>query len=205
MIKYADRGLIKDGKLPTLFKILYLLISVVFHSQFLLARILAVILSDSFYEKVLHAFKIKIITEEMMVDQIKYFITLMCTFFTLHLIMSLGIFYSKRKLKKPHYRQNIFTFNSTLCWGLLHFGLIISLYLTLIFMNSSFILSVMRFLMIISQIIKYIVTLIENKNYLPELFSDIMTTNQPPYFNRTSLCPRPETFMPLVPFRQNAR
>ena len=59
MIKYAHRGLVKDGKLPSVFYKLYLLISVVFYSLWLLLALIGFLFShsDSLEEKVLKTFK----------------------------------------------------------------------------------------------------------------------------------------------------
>ena len=156
-------------------------------------------------ETAMQTFKGKI--EETLDNRIvSYFSSLMCVFWILILTMSLGIFHSKRKSKRHYqFRQNVFTLNSTLFWGLLHFGLFISLYLTLKTMEKSHVLSFLRFLMAFSHIIKSIVTIFENQKNLPELFSDMKTNEQSSYFNFTNFSPRHQSLMPFIPFRQNAR
>ena len=211
MIKYAHRGLVKNGKLPSLFHILYLLICFVFYSLWLLLAAFSFLFShsDSLDENVLKTFKGESdeVTEIPFVRYWQYFATSMCIFLMLFLIMSLGIFYLKRKSKKHrHCRQNVFTFNSTLFWGLIHFGLVISLHLTLILGEIHIIqISVLRFFMIFSHFIKSVVTIFDNQQYFPELFSDMETSSRSFNFNLTNIYPRKENLMPFIPFRQNAR
>lgn len=129
MIKYSHKGLIKDGKLPFLFYLQYLLITVVFYSQYLLTFTLSKNKNlKNLRKTMLSTFKSE---EVKVIPIVHYFSTLICIYFMLLVIMVIGMFYSKRKSSKHHYRQNVFTFNSTLLWGLIHFGLFISLYLTL--------------------------------------------------------------------------
>ena len=211
MIKYAHRGLVKDGKLPSLFYLLYLLICIVFYSLWLLLAAFSFLFShsDSLEENVLKTFKgeSEIVKDFSVVRYWRYFATSMCIFLILLLIMSLGIFYSKRKSKKHrHFRQNVFTFESTLFWGLMHFGLFISLHLTLVLGEVLIIqISVLRFFMISSHFIKSFVTIFENQKYFPELFSDMETSRRSCNFNFTNIYPRQEALMPFIPFRQNAR
>ena len=100
MIKYAHRGLVKDGKLPSVFYKLYLLISVVFYSLWLLLALIGFLFShsDSLEEKVLKTFKgERNVEKEISVHRYwQYFATSMFIFLMLLLIMSMGIFYSKR-------------------------------------------------------------------------------------------------------------
>ena len=201
MIKYSHRGLVVNGKLPFLFYQQYLLISFVFYCQwFFLLVYFAFFSSDSLDENILETFRGG---GKQLVAPVRYFAMLICIFLVLFLFMSLGIFYSKRKSKK-HYRQNVNTFNLTLFWGLLHCLLFISLFVTKS-MEEIHAFSVIRFLSIFTHFIKSIATIFENQKNFPELFSDIETKNQPFYFNQTNLYPRQETFMPFIPFRQNAR
>ena len=103
MIKYAHRGLVKDGKLPSLFYLLYLLICIVFYSLWLLLAAFSFLFShsDSLEENVLKTFKgeSEIVKDFSVVRYWRYFASSMCIFLILLLIMSLGIFYSKRKSK----------------------------------------------------------------------------------------------------------
>ena len=207
MIKYAQRGSVKNGTLPFQFYLLYLLISVVFHCQWLIMAFsrLGEDDSDSREENILKTFIGGEWDKTAEIPLVRYFATLMCIFAILLLIMSLGIFYSRRKSgNKRYHRHNVFTFNLTLFWGLLHCGLFISLFSTLN-MGEIFIHSLLRFCMICSHIIKSIVTIFENQENLPELFSDMEIKNRPSYFNLTNIYPRQETLMPFIPLRQNAR
>ena len=203
MIKYSQRGLVVNGKVPFLFYLLYLLINVVFYSQwsfFILFRLLSD--SKSFDENMLKTFKGE---GQLLVKKFTYFATLMCIFLMLLLIMTFGVFYLKRKSKKNHhFRQNVFTYNSTFFWGLLHCSLFVSLIITL-FMEEIHILSVIRILAIFSLTIKSVVTIFENQRNFPELFMDIETKNESSYCNLTNVRPRQETFMPFISFTQNAR
>ena len=168
MIKYSLRGLAVNGKLPFLFYLQYLLINVVFYSQWLLFILVSFLrYSDSFDENMLKSFKGG---GQLVAYNVRYFVLLMCIFLLILLIMSLGIFHLKRKSGKlHHFRQNVFTFNSTLLWGLLHCSLFISLFITL-FMEEIHIFSKLRILIIISLIIKSVVTIFESKRNFPELF-----------------------------------
>ena len=208
MIKYAHRGLVKNGKLPTLFYLLYLLICVVFYSLWILLAAFSYLFSHSFDKSLLKTFKGEndLVKHISAVRYWRYFATSMCIFLMLLLIMSLGIFHSKRKSKKHrHCRQNVFTFESTLFWGLIHFGLIISLYLTLILGEIHILqISVLRYFMIFSHFIKSVVTIFENQKYFPELFSNTETSRFC-NFNFTNFYPRQENLMPFIPFRQDAR
>ena len=64
--------------------------------------------------------------------------------------------------------------------------------------------NVIRFFIIFSNIIKAIATIVENQKNLPELFSD-METNRPSNFHMANVYPRQETFMPFIPYEENAR
>ena len=217
MIKYALRGLVKNGKLPSLFYQLYLLINVVFFSLWHLLAFFSFLFNQSEREgiekNVLKTFMGE--TQYRENEDIEYsfsrywqyFTTSMCIFLMLLLIMSVGIFYSKRNSRNPcHYRQNVFTFNSTIFWGLIHIGLFISFHVTVSHVSFNILLiSVLRFFIIFSHIIKSFVTIFENQKYFPELFSDMERNSQSFYFGLTNISPRPETLMPFIPFRQNAR
>ena len=217
MIKYAHRGLVKNGKLPFLFYQLYLLMNVVFYSLWLLLAYFSFLFShaDSLEKNVLKTFKgewnIPLghpVGREILVHQYwHYFATSMCIFLMLLFIMSVGIFYSKRNLRNHcHSRQNVFTFNSTIFWGLTHIGLVITFHVTILHVNFNILhILVLRFFMIFSHIIKSFVTFFENQNYFPELFSDTERSSPSFYYGLTNICPRPETLMPFIPFRQNAR
>ena len=212
MIKYAHRGLVKNGKLPSLFYQLYLLINVVFYSLWLLLAFFSFLYShsNSLEKSVLKTFKGNgNIRKETSVHRYwQYFAASLFIFLIILLIMSLGIFYSKRYLRKNHcyFRQNVFTLNSTMFWGLIHIGLFISSYITVLQINLNIVhLSVLRFFMIFSHFIKSFVTIFENQKYLPELFSDMDRSSRSFYFGLTIICPRPETLTPFIPFRQNAR
>ena len=137
-----------------------------------------------------------------------YFATLMSVFFIVNLIMSLATFYSKTRStnQQNHVRYNVFTLNWTLFWGLIHFMLFIPFWVSLN-MEQIQVFSVIRFFLILSQLIKSLVALFENKKHLPELFSDMETNIRPSSFNMTPFHPTPrqETFMPIIPFRQDAR
>ena len=135
----------------------------------------------------------------------RYFSTSMCIFLIVIMIMSFGVFYLKRRSKRHcHYRQNVFTFKSTLFWGLLHFVIVISLYVT--FTSGKVqIFTVIRILMIFSHFIKSIVTIFENQTNLPELFTNLETNNRSSFSNETTFYPRQENFLPNLPFKQNAR
>ena len=100
MIKYAHRGLVKNGKLPTLFYLLYLLICVVFYSLWLLLAAFSFLFShsDSLEENLLKTFKgesdvvhVDVVKHISVVRYWRYFATSMCIFLMLLLIMSLGI------------------------------------------------------------------------------------------------------------------
>ena len=158
--------------------------------------------SKSFDENILKSFKGE---GQLLIKQFTYFATLMCIFSMLLLIMSLGIFYIKRKsITIQHFRQNVFTFNLTIFWGLLHSSLFVSLILTLI-MEEIHIFSVIRILAVFSLPIKSVVTIFENQRNFPELFTDMETENKSFYCNLTNVRPRQETFMPFISFTQNAR
>ena len=206
MIKYSQRGLVVNGKLPFLFYQLYLLISFTFYFQWFLTMAYFFFFSpDSPNENILESFRGRG-KEKPDNKSTLYFANiaaLTCVFTMLFLVMSLGIPYKKIKSKK-HCRQNVFTFNLTLFWGLLHCSLVISLFLT-VFMREMHIFSLIRLLIISSSFIKSIITIFETKKNFPELFSDIGTNNLSFYFNQTNAYPRQETFMPFIPFRQNAR
>ena len=211
MIKHSHRGLIENGKLPSIYYSLYILISVVFYSQWLLIVCFRITYSQSYKdeidEAVLKTFGKGPIVKipDIRFTYYHYFVISMCIFLMLLLIMSLGIFYTKSKLKKPtHYRQNVFTLNLTLFWGLLHFGLFISNYLTLV-LKEPFILSVLRFFMIIFPFMKSIVTIFETQKSFPELFSDMCTDKRSFSFNLTNVYPRQQNLMPFIPFQKNAR
>ena len=115
-----------------------------------------------------------------------------------------SILFKKKIKKNQHIRQNVFTFNLTIFWGLLHSSLFVSLIITL-FMEEIHILSVIRILAIFSFTIKSVVTIFENQRNFPELFMDIETKIESSYCNLTNVCPRQETFMPFISFTQNAR
>ena len=211
MIKYAHRGLVKSGELPSLFYLLYLLISVVFYSQWLLLAVFSFLFSPSkiLEENVLKTFKgdDDLVKDISVYSYWRYFASSMCIFLILFFIMSLGIFYLKRKSKKNcHFRQNVFTFESTLFWGLIHFGLFLSFHLTITSGEiDSIQISVLRFFMIFSHFIKSVVTIFENQKCFPELFSDTEISCLSCNFNFTNISPRHETLMPFIPFQQNAR
>ena len=202
MIKYS-RGLLKNGKLPLLFYLQYLLINFVFYSQWLL------MLYSQFYrfeEQMLETFQLERDPKKVFeISIFRYFSTSMCIFLIVIMIMSFGVFYLKRRSKRHcHYRQNVFTFKSTLFWGLLHFVIFISLYVT--FTSGKVqIFSVIRILMIFSHFIKSIVTIFENQTNLPELFTNLKTNNRSSSSNVTTFYPRQENFLPNLPFKQNAR
>ena len=101
-------------------------------------------------------------------------------------------------------RQNVFTLTSTLFWGLLHFVLFLSFWYSII-VEQIHVFIVIRFSIIFSHFIKSLVTIIENRKNLPELFSDTETNNRSSNFPLGDIHPRQETVMPFVPFRQNAR
>ena len=212
MIKYAHRGLAKSGVLASLFYLLYLLTSGVFYSLWLLLAAFSLFTSDNLEETVLKTFKgdNDLVKDISVYRYWQYFVSSMCIFLTLILIMSIGIFYSKRKSKKScHFRQNVFTFESTLFWGLIHFGLflsfLVSFYLTRLGEIDFIQMSVLRFLMIFSHFIKSVVTIFENQENFPELFSDKEISYRSCNFNITTISPRHQNLMPFIPFHQNAR
>ena len=138
---------------------------------------------------------------------IPVFVTSTFIFLILIVILCLGILYSKRSSKEHCLRrQNVFTLNSTLFWGLIHCGLFISLSSTL-YVENILIHSVLRFLIIFFDFIKSVLTIFENQKNFPELFSDMEMRNLSPNF--ISLAdidrPRQEILMPSLPFQQNAR
>ena len=119
--------------------------------------------------------------------------------------MSLGIFYLKRRNTHQNYcRQNVFTLNGTIFWGLIHFVLFSSFWYTLK-MKQMHVFTVIRFFIILSHFIKSIVTFFENQRNFPELFSDSNMNNQSSNFPLARIHPRQEAVMPFIPFRQNAR
>ena len=212
MIKYAHRGLAKSGVLPSLFYLLYLLTSGVFYSLWLLLAAFSLFTSDNLEKTVLKTFKgdNDLVKDISVYRYWQYFVASMCIFLILILIMSLGIFYSKRKSKKNcHFCQNVFTFESTLFWGLIHFGLflsfLVSFHLTLLGEIDIIQISVLRFFMIFSHFIKSVFTIFENQENFPELFSDMEISCRSCNFNFTNISPRCENLMPFIPFRQNAR
>ena len=197
--------------MPSVFYKLYLLISVVFYSLWLLLALIGFLFShsDSLEEKVLKTFKgERNVEKEISVHRYwQYFATSMFIFLMLLLIMSMGIFYSKRNSRHQcYFRQNVFTFNSTMFWGLTHIGLFISFHVTILHVNFNVShISVLRFFMILSHLIRSFITIIENQKYFPELFSDMEISSQYFYNGLTNICPRQEILMPFIPFRQNAR
>ena len=205
MIKYSLRGLVVNGKLPVLFFLQYLLISIAFYSPFLLM---------DFFKKESHNLQNMLETfkggfREVASDVHNfglYLTTLMCIFLMIILIMSLAILYLKRRSNQQinQCRQNVFTLNSTLFWGLLHFVLVFSFWFTII-MEQIHVFTVIRLLIIFSHFIKSFVTMFENRKNFPELFSDTETNNRSSSFPLADILPRQETVMPFVPFRQNAR
>ena len=213
MIKYAHRGLAKSGVLPSLFYLLYLLTSGVFYSLWLLLAAFSLFTnSDNLEETVLKTFKgdNNFMKDNSVYRYWQYFVSSMCIFLILILIMSLGIFYSKRKSKRNrHFRQNVFTFESTLFWGLIHFGLflsfVVSFHLARLGEIDFIQMSVLRFLMIFSHFIKSVVTIFENQENFPELFSDKEISYRSCNFNITTISPRHQNLMPFIPFHQNAR
>ena len=149
MIKYSQRGLVVNGKLPFLFYLQYLLISVAFYCQWsLILAYIAFFNSESLDENMLKTFRFRGGGEVNCFFRVKYFATLTCIFSMLFLFMGLDILYSKIKSKK-HYRQNVFTFNLTLFWGLSHCLLFIVSSMT-ICKGDIYIFSVMRVLIILS-------------------------------------------------------
>ena len=209
MIKYAHRGLVKNGTLPFQFYLFYLLVSVVFYCQWLLTAFSRFFGNDFDSHKAKKLMKIFSGGEwdkTVEIPKVRYFATLMFIFAILLLIMSLGIFYTKRKSENHYYyRHNVFNFNLTLFWGLLHCGLFISLFLTLN-MGEIIIHSLLSYCMICSHIIKSIVTIFENQKNFPELFSNMKIRNLPfNIINPTKMEPRKEILMPSIPFKQNAR
>ena len=204
MIKYSLRGLVVNGKLPVLFFLQYLLISIAFYSSFLLMDFFKK--ESQNLENMLEPFKgeFKEVASDVQ-DFGHYLVTLMCIFLIIILIMSLAIFYSKRRTNQPNLcRQNVFTLNSTLFWGLIHFVLFLSFWFSLI-MEQIHVFTVIRFLIIFSHLIKSVVTIFENQKNFPELFSDPETNNRSSNFPLADIHPRQETVMPFVQFRQNAR
>ena len=131
-IKYSHRGLVVNGKLPILFYTQYILSSFVFYSLFLLLLFFKTDESQ-YFKNLLGSFNGDFNGLNRNIRHIsRYFLTLMCIFFILILIISLGIFYLKRRYNHQNYcRQNVFTLNGTLFWGLIHLVLLISFWFTL--------------------------------------------------------------------------
>ena len=163
MIKYSLRGLAVNGKLPVLFYLQYLLISVAFYSPFLLMDFFKK--ESHNLQNVLETFKgrFREVASDVQ-DFGHYLVTLMCIFLIIILIMSLAIVqYSKRRTNQQNLcRQNVFTLNSTLFWGLIHFVLLLSFWFSLI-MEQIHVFTVIRFLIIFSHLIKSVVTIFENQ------------------------------------------
>lgn len=132
------------------------------------------------------------------------------TFLLLLILMIFAICHTlkRAKIEKQSQRHNIYTFFSTVFWGILHSTIIILFFLAMR-KKKYLILNVLRFVMIfISHFLKPIITIIEVKRNFPDLFWDNNISNFQPrdfYFNQTNLSPRPELLMPLIPFQQNAR
>ena len=194
-----------NGKLPILFYLQYLLISVAFYSPFLLM---------DFFKKESHNLQNMLETFKGRFREVAsdvqdfghYLVTLMCIFLIIILIMSLAILHLKRRSNQQinQCRQNVFTLNSTLFWGILHFLLLLTFWFTLN-MEQIHVFTVFRFLIIFSHFIKSVVTIFENQKNFPELFSDTETNNRSSNFPLANVHPRQETVMPFVQFRQNAR
>ena len=132
------------------------------------------------------------------------------TFLLLLILMIFAISHTlkRTRIEKQSQRQNVYTFFSTVFWGILHSTIIILFFLAMR-KKKYLILNVLRFVLIfMSHFFKPIITIIEIKRNFPHLFLDNNISKFKPrdfYFNQTNLSPRPEPLMPLIPFQQNAR
>ena len=203
LIKYSNRGLVKDGKISNLLKNLYALICVTFYVQPLLV-ISFIVSKCDFKIIVIKTFKVEQ-SKGIQFSAARYYVTLTFIFLFLLMIMSLAICYMKRKSRSKLHRQNIYTLNLTLFWGFLHFGILI-LYHSAQIQSDFIFCSVLRFVLIFfTQFIKYVILIIDLRKNLPELFSDSNIQYGNNCIILTVTCPRREPLMPFIPFQQNAR
>ena len=122
LIKYADRGLVKNGKIPKLFDCLYLLIAIVLTLLFIMF-----ILSRHFSASDKKSFFMKLcLKEDHKIDQTTWRIIIQMFSFRILILTSILIFYfaswyyikSKSKNGKVpskfgRYQRNIYTFSDT--------------------------------------------------------------------------------------------
>ena len=193
----------RNGKISVQFKNLYTVMCVTFYIQPLLV-ILSIVFNDDFKINVIKTFRVEKSTG-IYFSAARYYVTLTFIFLILLIIMSLAIFYLKKSSSTKLHRQNIYTFKTTLFWGILHFGILI-LYNLAQNQNDFIFCSVLRFVLIfLNQFIKFVIILIDLRTNLPEFFSDSNVYYQDTFNNLNVLCPRREPLMPFFPFQQNAR
>lgn len=179
--------------------------SITFYSQPLILISVIMSNSDGFKMNVLETFRTEKLNGIPSTGS-KYYSTISCIFLVIVMIMGMGIFYVKRNFTKLS-RQNIYTLNSTLFWGFLHFVILI-LYRSAQIQRDFFACSVLRFVMIfISHFIKYIFVIIDVRKNLPEIMCNNRTfdVNEKNRIVINVSYPRKEPFMPFIPFQQNAR
>ena len=204
LIKYSNRGLVKNGKISVLFKNLYAVISVTFYVQPFFVILSIIYNCDDFKINVMKTFRVEQSTD-IYFSAARYYTTLTFIFLVLLIIMSLAIFFMKKKSSTKLRRQNIYTFKSTLFWGILHFGILI-LYHSARNQNDFIFCSVLRFVFIfLTHFFRFVILIIDVRKNLPELFSDSYVYYKDTCNILTVPCPRREPLMPFFPFQQNAR
>ena len=101
MIKYSQRGLVVNGKLPFLFYLQYLLISVAFYCQWsLILAYFAFFYSESLDENMLKTFRFRGGGEVNCFFRAKYFATLTCIFSMLFLDILLWTYFTPKWNRK---------------------------------------------------------------------------------------------------------
>ena len=206
------RGLCENGKVAPLFNHLYGLVILTFYWLFLSLYLFVYIIPrySQFTKIVLDQFSME--EAENSTSFLKFQVTNLAfflIFLLLMIFMILAIIYSLKKLSKVKLkRHNLNTFYSTVFWGILHFVFVV-IFFAALNKNSYLVLNVFRFILILtSHFLKPILTIIEARKKLPELFIDnrILTIYPTKFFvSSTNIIPRTEPLMPLIPFQQNAR
>ena len=213
LIKYSMRGLAENGKIPPLFNYLYALVISTFYLLFLILFLSVYIIPrySQFAVIVLNQFSMEEAENNLPFSKTQRInLAFLLTFLLLIIILIIAILYNLKGLSvnQKFKRHNVFTLYLTVFWGFLHF-VIVLIFFAALKNNWYLVLNIFRiFLIITSHFLKPIFTIVEVRQNLPELFVDnSMSISYPKNFfvSHMNISPRREPFMPLIPFKQNAR
>ena len=206
MIKYASRGLIQEGHMPSiLLDILYATISISFMSVFLLSSLI-------------HAFQLKDKSEDVIEIGTRALLRFgfSSVFLVIILLMFMNIQHKKRKgkLKVPKIQRNILTLSQNCIsyfiyvltsWFILFLRInkenqFFSVFRTLQIASIIFIVQLLVFYFLVPLFV-----IVNLKNAMPQLFNEFNDKVTHFYITPPIFVPRQQELLPLKPFKKDAR